>query len=281
MFDFWRALADPAAAFLRTALLMGVLASFAFGAVGSFVVARRITYVAGAIAHAVLGGVGAALYLQRVVGWEWCEPILGATVSALAAALLISWVRLSGWDREDSVIGATWATGMAAGLIFLSLTPGYVDPLSYLFGNILILEPRDLWLVAALDAVLLAVCGIAYTRLRAVCFDEEFAGLRGISVGFYYTLLLCLIALAVVLLMAVVGVVLVVALLTLPAALAGQHTRTLGGMMAGASLIALGCIIGGLWLSYSHDLPSGASIVLCAAVLYLASALGRRLIGRI
>ncbi len=271
MIEFWEALRDPDFNFLRIALLMGVFASVAFGISGSFVVARRITYIAGAIAHAVLGGIGFALYMQQVHGWTFFDPLLGATLSALVSAWLISWIQLRGSDREDSLIGVIWATGMAVGIIFLSLTPGYTDPMSYLFGNILILSVRDLWLVAILDVVLLAIGVLGYSRLQAVCFDEEFARLRGVHVGFYYTLLLSMVALSVVLLVSVVGIVLVVALLTLPAAIAGRFTSTLRGMMIVSSLLALMFIVGGLSFSYGSNLPAGAVIVLLAAGVYLLS----------
>ena len=156
MIEFWQTLSDPDIAFLRRAVLMGLFASLAFGMTGSFVVVKRISYVAGAISHAVLGGIGAALYFQRAHGVEWLHPLLGALLAALLAAVVISWIRNAGFEREDSVIGAVWATGMATGLVFIARTPGFVDPMSYLFGNILILSRSDLLLVGLMDLVLLA-----------------------------------------------------------------------------------------------------------------------------
>jgi zinc transport system permease protein len=269
MHDFWQALIDPDVSFLRTALLMGLLASFAFGMTGSLVVAKRISYVAGAISHAVLGGIGAALYFQRAHGVEWLHPLLGALAAALLAAVVISWIRTSGFEREDSVIGAVWATGMATGLVFIARTPGFVDPMSYLFGNILILSRTDLWLVAAMDLILLLVMVFGYNRLQALCFDEEQARLRGLRVGAYYTLLLCLVACTVVLLVSVVGVVLVVALLTIPAAMASQHVRSMAGMMAIASVLTLLFTVAGILLSFLADWPVGPTIILFAAAAYL------------
>jgi zinc transport system permease protein len=279
MSEFWQALTDPDIAFLRRALLMGLLASLAFGMTGSFVVVKRISYVAGAISHAVLGGIGAALYFQRAHGVEWLHPLLGALVAALLAAVVISWIRNTGFEREDSVIGAVWATGMATGLVFIARTPGFVDPMSYLFGNILILSGTDLMLVGVMDLVLLLVLIGGHNRLQAVCFDEEQASLRGISVGWYYTLLLCLIALTVVLLVSVVGVVLVVALLTIPAAMAGQHVRSLGAMMTLASLLTLVFVMAGIVISFMGDWPAGPSIILLAGAAYLVQSLVRRLAG--
>jgi zinc transport system permease protein len=277
MTDFWQALTDPDVSFLRTALLMGLLASAAFGMTGSLVVVKRISYVAGAISHAVLGGIGAALYFQRAHGIEWLHPLLGALAAALLAAVVISWIRSSGFEREDSVIGAVWATGMATGLVFIARTPGFVDPMSYLFGNILILSSTDLWLVALMDLVLLLVMVFGYNRLQAVCFDEEQAQLRGLRSGGYYTLLLCLIACTVVLLVSVVGVVLVVALLTIPAAMAGQHVRSLAGMMILSSVVTLACVTAGIVLSFLADWPVGPTIILFAATAYIMQSCLKRL----
>ncbi len=280
MREFFQLLVDPQAGFLRTALLMGLLASLAFGMTGSLVVVKRVSYVAGAISHAVLGGIGAALWLRAVHGVAWLHPLLGALAAALLAALLIALIHNTGFEREDSVIGAVWATGMAAGLIFLARTPGYVDPMSYLFGNILILARADLALVAALDAVLLLVLIFDYNRLQALCFDEEQARLRGLRTGWYYTLLLCLVAGTVVLLVSVVGVVLVVALLTIPAAIAGQRSRSLAAMMALASLLTLAFVAAGLLLGFAADWPAGPAIILVAGAVYLLQSLGRRLLSR-
>jgi zinc transport system permease protein len=279
MTEFWQALTDPEIAFLRTALLMGLMASLAFGMTGSLVVVKRISYVAGAISHAVLGGIGAALYFHRAHGIEWLHPLLGALAAALLAAVVISLIRNSGFEREDSVIGAVWASGMAAGLVFIAKTPGFTDPMSYLFGNILILSGNDLWLVAIMDLVLLVVLILGYNRLQAICFDEEQARLRGLNVGLTYTILLCLVAITVVLLVSVVGVVLVVALLTIPAAMAGQYVRSLGKMMVLASLITFLFVSAGIFIGFLSDWPVGPSIILLAGVAYLGQSLLKRATG--
>lgn len=279
MNGFWEVLTDPDIHFLRTALLMGLMASVAFGMTGSLVVVKRISYVAGAISHAVLGGIGAALYFQRAHGIEWLHPLLGALVAALLAAVVISLIRNSGFEREDSVIGAVWAAGMATGLVFLAKTPGFTDPMSYLFGNILILSPTDLVLVGAMDAVLLIVMIFGYNRLQALCFDEEQAKLRGLHVGAYYTILLCLVAVTVVLLVSVVGVVLVVALLTIPAAMAGQHVRSLASMMVLASVFTLVFVTSGIVIGFMGDWPVGPSIILLAGGVYLLQSLVRHVSG--
>ena len=270
MVEFLRALTDPNVPFLRYSFLAGVLASVAFGIVGTYVVARRITYIAGAIAHCVLGGIGVALFLRIELGLTWVEPLHGALLSALLAAGIIGLVSLYGHQREDTVIGAIWATGMAIGAIFLARIRGAnVDPMSYLFGDILMISRGDLWLIAGLDAVVVALAVVFYNRFQAVCFDEEFARLRGVNVGAWYLLLLCLAALTIVLLVQLVGIVMVIALLTLPAAVAGSFSRRLWQMMA---LSVLACLLftgTGMAVSYSWELPSGPAIIVVASTVYL------------
>ncbi len=269
--------------FLQNALLAGALSGVACGVTGTYVVVRRISYIAGAVAHCVLGGIGAAIYLEKVHGWEFLEPLHGAVAAALAAALTIGLVSLRAREREDTVIGALWAVGMALGVLFISRTPGYgADLAGYLFGDILMVAPGDLWLIAALDAAILVAVLAFYNQFQAVCFDEEFARLRGLNVEFYYLLLLCLTALTVVLLVTVVGIVMVIALLTLPAAVAGRFSRSLGRMMVLSGLLCVLFTAGGLALSYGPDLPSGATIILLAGTVYLAAAVGSglRRVGR-
>jgi len=266
--EFFEALADYA--FMRHALLAGVLAGIACGIVGTYVVARRITYIAGGIAHAVLGGMGIAFYLSVVYNWEGLHPLYGAVVVALLAAVVIGLVSLRAKQREDTVIGAIWAIGMAVGILFISRTPGYNENLmSYLFGNILMVSARDLWLIAGLDFLVVVVVLLFYHQLQAVCFDEEFARVRGINVEFYYLLLLCLVALTVVLLVTVVGVVMVIALLTLPAAVANFFTRTLRQNMILAVILSVAFTTVGLAVSYSPNLPAGATIIILAGATYL------------
>jgi zinc transport system permease protein len=268
MSDFFHALSQYA--FLQIALLTGILVSVACGVVGTYVVTRRISFIAGAIAHCVLGGLGWARYCQVVYGWAWCEPMLGAVLSALAAALLIGAVSLRAKEREDTLIGAIWAVGMAVGLLFIYKTPGYnEDLLSYLFGNILLVSRQDLYLILLLDAAVVALSLAFYRQFLAVCFDEEFARLRGLRVEMCYMFLLCIIALTVVLLIKVVGTILVIALLTLPVAIAGQFTRTLGQMMVVSMAVSALVTSTGLALSYGPSLPCGAVTIVVAALLYL------------
>lgn len=278
MAEFIAAISNNQLPFLRYALLAGILASFSFGIVGSYVVVRRITYIAGAIAHCVLGGIGAALYFQKTAGLTWLDPLYGALAAALVAALIIGLVSIHAKQREDSVIGALWAIGMAVGLLFIAKTPGYVDPMTYLFGNILLVSQRDLWIVGGLDLVIVTAVWFLYHNFLAVCFDEEYARIRGLNTSLYYLGLLAMTALTVVLLVRVVGIVMVVALLTLPAAIAGQFVKSLGRMMILAALLCVIFISSGLALSYNLDLPSGPVIIVLAGAAYLLVTVYVRLI---
>jgi zinc transport system permease protein len=274
MIEFYNALQDPNIPFLRHALIAGLLASVAFGVIGSYVVVKRITYIAGAISHCVLGGIGAALYLQHHTGISWLTPLTGAIIAALLAALAIGFVSLYSKEREDSVIGALWVVGMAIGIMLIAKTPGYVDPMSYLFGNILMITGQDLWVITLLDFIVVGLGILFYNRMLALCFDEEFARLRGINTRLYYLLLLCLTALTIVLMVRIVGIVMVIALFTLPAATAGHLGGRLWQIMAISTLVSMVCVSGGLAISYQADLPSGATIVLLAGIVYLLVVVG-------
>jgi len=267
--------------FLQYAIIAGLLASISCGVIGAYVVVRRITYIAGGISHCVLGGIGMARYFQVVYGWESFHPIYGAIIAALLAAAVIGLVSLRAKQREDTVIGAVWAVGMAAGILFISKTPGYQEDLmSYLFGNILMVSPRDLWVILMLDLVILSVTLVFYNRFLAICFDEEFARLRGLRVEIFYLLLLGLTALTVVLLVSVVGIVMVIALLTLPAAIAGQLTKRLWTMMLFSAFLCAILTTAGLALSYGPNLPAGATTIVLAGGLYLLVTTARTLVRR-
>lgn len=273
MGEFFQAVVDHG--FMRSALLAGLLAAVACGIIGSFVVVRRIVFISGGIAHSVLGGMGIACFLGG-------QPIHGALIAALVAAVIIGLVSLHARQKEDTIIGALWAVGMAVGVLFIARTPGYnVDLMSYLFGNILIVPPGDLALIAGLDVAIVALVVVFYRKFLAVCFDEEFARLQGVRVELIYILLLCLIALTVVTLIQVVGLILVIALLTLPAAIALNFSRSLVVVMALATGLGFIFTTGGLALSYGPDLPTGAMIVLVAGVAYLVTIGGRGLVGRL
>ena len=281
MGEFVEALFNPDIPFLWTALIAGLLASFAFGVVGSYVIVRRISYIAGSIAHCVLGGIGAGLFLQVKIGWTWFDPMYGAIIAAILAAVIIGMVSLYSSQREDTIIGALWAVGMAVGLLFIARTPGYVDPMSYLFGNILLISTSDIWLILILDIVVVGAGLLFYNKLLAICFEEEFVSLRGVNAKVYFMFLLILTALTVVLMVRIVGIVLVIALLTLPPAVAGILTRKLWHMMVMAILFSAIFIILGISASYIYDIPSGPTIIVFAAVVYLVSLIGAKLVRKV
>lgn len=270
MSEFLTALAHHS--FLQTALAAGLLASLGCGIIGPFIVVKRIGYLAGGIAHSVLSGMGAALYFGF-------DPLAGALLAAVLAALLIGGVRLAWGAQEETLIGALWAIGMAIGILFISRTPGYgTDLMSYLFGNILLVPRQELGWMMGLDGLLLLIVGLFYRQFLVVAFDEELARLRGVPVAFFYLLLLCLVAITVVLLLRVVGLILVIALLTLPAAIAGQFFHSLGHIMLAATLLGALFSSTGLALSYGPDLPVGPTIVLVAGAVYLLAVAGERLL---
>lgn len=257
--------------FIQMAIWASLLASFASGVIGSFVVVKRISFIAGSVAHSILGGMGLCLWLQRAHGWSWCDPLFGAFASAVLSALLLGYVHLNYREREDAVIAAIWSTGMAIGMIFLSLTPGNnVELLNYLFGNILFIEANDLIRLAVLNGIILIIVALYYRRFLALCFDEEQALLQGVPVKKLYLLLLSLVAVSIVLLMQIIGIILVIALLTIPATLAGLFTNRLSIMMASAAGFCALFSFFGISASFALNWPPGATIALLAALTYLA-----------
>ena len=260
--------------FMQNALLAGILVSFAAGIVGSLIVVNRLVFLAGGIAHSSYGGIGMALFF----GW----PIfLGASLFSVAAALLVAALTLRSRHRSDTYIGLIWAVGMAIGVIFTDLTPGYnTDLMSYLFGSILAVSREDLWFMGVLLLAILFVVHRWYRPILALSYDMEYAELRGIPVRRFYTLILILGALTVVVAIKVVGLILVIALMTIPTHIAERSTRTLYGMMMLSGLLASLFTLAGLWLSYRYDLTSGACIILVAAAAMACFSLGRILRNR-
>jgi zinc transport system permease protein len=255
--------------FLRVALAAGLLAAVGCGVVGTLVVVKRITFMAGGIAHAVLGGMGVAHWLGR-------DPLAGAALAAVLAALLVGWIARRGGEREDMLIGALWAVGMAVGIVAIARTPGYsTDLMSYLLGNLLMVTREQVIAMAVLDVLMLLAVVLLWRPLVATTFDEEFARLRGLPTLAIELGVLVTVALAVVVLVQAVGLVLVMALLTLPAATALLLSGAIGRVMMWAGAIAAFEIVLGLAVAYETDAPAGAIIVLGSAAVYLL-ALGWR-----
>ena len=271
MFELWNEIFNSNLPFLRYAFIVGLLASIAFGIIGTFVVTRRITSIAGAIAHCVLGGIGAAMFFKVEYNLAWCHPILGAIVAAIIAALVIGFVSIYAKQREDTIIGAIWAIGMAVGLLFIAKTPGEVDLHSYLFGNILLISQDDIYITLILDIVIIIPAILLFNNILGVCFDSHFSELRGVRVKFIYFTLLIMTALTIVLMVNIVGIIMVIAMLTLPAAVAGQFTKRLWSMMVLSVLLSIVFTSSGLMLSYKIAMPSGPTIVVIAGFCYLGA----------
>jgi zinc transport system permease protein len=251
--------------FMRNALMAGLLAAVACGIVGVYVVVKRIVFISGGIAHTSFGGIGLGYFLG-------INPIIGALVFSLASGLAIGGITRKTRLPADTAIGILWALGMALGVVFIALTPGYApDLMSYLFGNILTVPFSDILLMLALDVVIISIVVTFYKEYLILSFDEEYATAIGMPVEKLYLLLLAMIALTVVVLIRVVGMILVIALLTFPAAMARQYTHNMKTMMLLSVLFGFLFTLGGLWLSYELKLPSGATIILLGGMVLALS----------
>ncbi len=251
--------------FMRNALLAGVLASVICGVIGSLVVVHRIVFISGGIAHAAYGGIGLSIFL----GW----PLMPTTIGfALAVAFLMAAVSRKIKHRADTVIGVIWALGMAVGIVLVDLTPGYnVNLMSYLFGSILAVRPADLWVMLAIATGVIAAMALLYHPYLAMSYDEEFARIRGVPVTALYFLLISMLAVSIVMVIQVVGLILVIALLTISPFTMEKRSKSLFTMMAGAVGLNLAFTVAGLWISYFFNLTSGACIILVAGVVFLAA----------
>jgi zinc transport system permease protein len=256
--------------FMRNALLAGVLVSISCGIIGTLVVVNRIVFISGGIAHAAYGGIGISYFFKF-------SPVLGAILFSIFSAMGMGMLQRRLRERADTLIGVMWAMGMAIGIIFIDLTPGYkADLMSYLFGSILAVPSQDLWGMVLIDGLILGFVIIFYKELLAISFDETFATIRNLPVELIYLLLMAAIALTVGMMMKVVGLIMVIALLTIPAAISGQLVKDMRAMMAIASLLGMLFTTTGLWLSYSLNLTSGATIILVAGMAYFLSFLCNR-----
>ena len=254
--------------FIQNALAAAILASIACGIIGVYVVVKKIVFISGGIAHASFGGVGLSYYLG-------IDPIIGVIPFSLASALVMGTVSKKSKIPEDSAIGILWSLGMALGVIFVYLSEGYTsDLMYYLFGNILMVLNSDLYLMLALDIIIVGAVYLFYKEFLALCFDEEFTTVQGLPTQKLYLLLLCIIALTIVVLIKVVGIILVIALLTIPASLSRKFTHNLPRMMFISVFIGTLISITGIVLSSLLDVPSGATIILVLSFVYGLVTLG-------
>jgi zinc transport system permease protein len=251
--------------FMQNALLAGLLVSIICGIIGTLVVVNRVVFLSGGIAHAAYGGIGLAFFL----GW----PYLMGTISfTLMMALMMAAVTLKSRHRSDTIIGVIWALGMALGIILVDLTPGYnVDLMSYLFGSILTVPDSDIWIMLVVGIFIIVVVTYFYHDYLALSYDQEFAQIRGVPVKALYFLLIGMLAVSIVFIIQVVGLILVIALLTIPPYIAEKYSKSLFVMMILSSLLSVLFTVSGLWLSYAYNLTSGASIIMVAGLGFLLS----------
>ena len=258
--------------FMRNALYASLLVGVACGLIGTLVVLNRIVFLGGGIAHAAYGGIGLAYYFGQ-------NPMLGAILFSILSALGMGLVHLRTKARSDTLIGVMWSIGMAIGIIFVSLTPGFkADLMSYLFGSLLAVSGADLRLMAVVVLLVIAFVVLLYRSLQAISFDETFSTVRNLPVAVLYLVMLVMIGLTVVVAMRVVGLIMVIAMLTIPPATANLFLKDMKGMMLLS--IGLGWLFStiGLIVSFALNLQAGSVIILVASLSYLLAAGVKKLV---
>ncbi|MDR0976468.1 MAG: metal ABC transporter permease [Prevotellaceae bacterium] len=257
--------------FFQHALLGSLLASIACGLVGTYIVTRRLVFISGGLTHASFGGIGLGLYAG-------IPPILAAALFSIFSAFGVEWLSKRKEMREDSAIAVFWTFGMAVGVIFTFLSPGYAPDLSaYLFGNILTITTGDLVLLGVVAAALVLFFALCLHPIVYIAFDREFARSQRLPVQLIEYLLMMFIALTIVACLRMVGIVLVISLLTIPQMTANLFTRRFGGIIRLSIVIGFAGCLGGLLLSYGLNVPSGASIIFFSIVIYALCYVGKRL----
>jgi zinc transport system permease protein len=248
--------------FFQKAFLAAVFASISCGIIGGYIVSRRIVFISGGITHASFGGIGLAFFMGF-------NPLLGAVLFAVLSALGIQFFTRVAAVREDSSIAIWWSLGMALGIIFVFLTPGYTPNLmSYLFGNILTVTISELWWMFALNLVIIGFFILFFRKILYIAFDEEFARAAGLPVQLFNYLTITLIALTVVLNIRVVGIILILSLLTIPQATANLFTKDFKRLLIYSSVFAFIGTISGLFISYFLNIPSGAAIIFTLVIIF-------------
>lgn len=256
--------------FMQNALLAGIFTSIACGIIGTLVVVNRVVFITGGIAHAAYGGIGLAFFLG-------ISPLLGALGFSVAVGLLAAFITMKNKKRADTVIGVIWSLGMAVGIILIDLTPGYnVDLMSYLFGSILAVPTSDIYLMGALDVIVILFVLWFFRDLLAMSFDEDFAVSIGVPVKFLYYLLIAMAAVTVVLVIRVAGLILVIAMISIPPYIAERYVKDLRLMMILSVVLNLVFTLSGLSLAYMFNLTSGAAIILVASAVFFMSEIWSR-----
>lgn len=257
--------------FIRNAIIASFLINIVCGMVGTFIVTRKIVLISGGISHAAFGGIG----LGYMLG---INPILSAIPFSLGSALLMGIISKKSRISQDTAIGILWAVGMAMGIIFIDLSPGYApDLFSYLFGNILTIPLADIYIMASLALIVVVIISLFYKEFIAISFDEDIAKVIGIRSDIFYLLLLAVVSVSVVMLIRVVGIILVIALLTIPASICRQFTFNIKNLIVSSVLTGLVLTISGLLISYYLDFSSGAVIILLLGAVFIVSYLAKKL----
>ena len=253
--------------FLKFAIIGAVLVGIGTGMMSPLVTTNRLGFLTGSIAHAVLGGIGIAVFFQ-------VNPIIGALVAAPILATLVGVIDLKLSRNSDTMIGAIWAMGMAAGVIAIYLSPGYgIDYSTLLFGNILLISQTQVLILTGLDLLIALVIWLFFTQLCAISFDRDFSSVRGINTTAFHLLLVNLVAITAVLSIHAVGLILVIALMLLPSAIARNFTQSFRSLIGYSIIISIFVALGGIWLSYALDIPTGPTIILLLGALYIFSIL--------
>jgi len=249
--------------FIRNALFAVFLCGLMGGIIGSYVVVNRMVFLSGGVAHASFGGIGLAYLLGTAV-------LPTTFVFAVMVSVFIGIMTMNNSEKMDTIIGITWSSGMALGIIFLELTPGYKGNLmGYLFGSILSVSGSDLFLMLFCTVVVIIIVTIFYRNLAIMSFDREFAAAKGIPVNFFHVLILLLLGVALVVMIRVSGLILVIALLSIPPAISAKFSKSFLAMITYSVIISLAAGYTGLFFSYLFSISSGASIIICMAFLYL------------
>ncbi|MBF0100545.1 MAG: metal ABC transporter permease [Desulfobacterales bacterium] len=244
--------------FMRNAIACGLLTSIICGIMGTLVVVNRIVFLSGGIAHAAYGGIGLAFFFR----WPY---LIGTLGFSFLSAMIMAAVSMKAKHRSDTIIGVIWAIGMAFGTILIDLTPGYnADLMSYLFGSILTVPRFDLYIMLGIAILISVIVTFFYNDLLAISYDEEFARIRGIPVVPIYFMMIGMLALTIVMVIQAVGLLLVIALLTIPPFILEKYAKSLVQMMVGSSLLGMIFTLIGLGLSYRFNLTSGACIIMVA-----------------
>ena len=261
--------------FFQYAFIGLAIISIASAMIGTYIVTRRMVSISGGVTHACFGGLGLGYYL----GWN---PVLTAALFAVASSLGVELMSVRGRVREDSAIAVIWAIGMAVGILFVFLTPGYVPELnSFLFGNVLTISRADLWAFALFTAVLALFFALFYRRIVAVAFDRDFAFVIGLPVGIISTVMTVLTAVRIFLTIRLVGIMLLMSMLALPQLTAELFCRRFSRMMLASAAVSLLCSAGGLMLAAVVDVPCSALIVLVMAAVYLLTAVAAYVVRRL